>query len=265
MIKYFAFDWDDNLLYMPTKMHVQEIVGDTVIDREISSGKFAEIRGKDNWIVPNYAFVEASDKGPRGENAFLEDTKTAIQNGKWGPSWESFKECLINANIFMIITARGHEPNTIRETVFWIINNVLTEVEQKELLGNIIKFNIQFDVREYNTELIKMYLDSCTFIGVDSDFFRNKYGDIGREVSPEEGKKVAIKDFIERINKFGKRVNSDVSLGYSDDDLKNVSKLTEFFMNLSTDSEFGVFVKKYTVYNTNNPSSINRISIEKNI
>ena len=44
---------------------------------------------------------------------------------------------LINGSLFAIITARGHEKNTIRKTIEWIIDNVLVDSEKITMYNNL--------------------------------------------------------------------------------------------------------------------------------
>ena len=60
---YYAFDWDDNILNMPTKIHMEHLVDGQWIPTEVSTAEFAEVRNdKDNWKI-NYAnaFIEFND------------------------------------------------------------------------------------------------------------------------------------------------------------------------------------------------------------
>src|ERR1035437_2422076 len=114
-LAYAAYDWDDNLLHMGTKIHMEKKDGDSWIPVDLSTEEFAKARGdKENYRYASDAFAEFGDSGKRGSNAFLEDVKQAISKGRFAPSWSKFKQTLIDGSIFAIITARGHEPETIK-------------------------------------------------------------------------------------------------------------------------------------------------------
>ena len=111
---YYAFDWDDNILSMPTVIHMDHLIDGDWVPEDVSTADFAKVRGdSENWRVingdPAAAFSEFRDNGPRGMNAFLEDVKKAISMKRFGPAWSDFIECLSNGSVFAIITARGHE------------------------------------------------------------------------------------------------------------------------------------------------------------
>jgi hypothetical protein len=88
-IKFYTFDWDDNILNMPTVIHMERLVDDEWIPTTVSTAEFAEVRSDSvNWRLGSEPFSEFRDSGPRGENAFIEDMKTAIANNKLGPAWD---------------------------------------------------------------------------------------------------------------------------------------------------------------------------------
>ena len=55
------------------------------------------------------------------------------------PSFNKFKENLIYANPFSIITARGHNPNILKKGVKLFINMVLSTEEKEMMIRNIKK------------------------------------------------------------------------------------------------------------------------------
>ena len=53
-LHYYAFDWDDNILNMPTVIHMDKLVGDEWIPTDVSTADFAEVRNdKENWRLIN--------------------------------------------------------------------------------------------------------------------------------------------------------------------------------------------------------------------
>lgn len=239
IMKFYAYDWDDNILMMPTVIHMKHLINDKWIIEDVSTEKFAKIRNDSNWKAFPESFLEFRDNGPRGSNAFLEDTKTAINNGSFGPSWDSFLKCLTGGSIFAIITARGHEPDTIRNAVEYIINNILTQEQKNEMIANLIAFQDMF-VQNFNvmknidsTILIDAYLDNCDFVSISSPSFQEKYNNTADVTNPEIAKTIALDDFIKRINTYGKQVDGDVRIGFSDDDKKNVNKVIKHFNEIN--------------------------------
>ena len=166
------------------------------------------------------------------------------------PVWDNFLKCLVDGNIFMIITARGHEPKSIRKSVEWIIFNYLTESQREEMVDNLKYYNEIFNISEtiksYNT-IIGEYLDLCDFIGVQSSYFLKKFDMEGSTGSPEQGKEIAIGCFVKKVNEYGKLINSSVSVGFSDDDLGTVNHIHSFIKEkLSLD----IPTVKYKLYYT---------------
>ncbi len=117
--KYYAFDWDDNIMFMPTSIIVLSENDDEV---PMSTEDFAEHRhqiGKEPFSYKGTTVVDfAPDPfrnfGVKGDKRFVLDAMVASV----GPSWNDFVECINGGSIFAIITARGHNPNTLKEGVY---------------------------------------------------------------------------------------------------------------------------------------------------
>jgi hypothetical protein len=265
-LHYYAFDWDDNILHMPTVIHMDQKVGDGWVPVDVSTAEFAKVRGdKQSYRLinddPAIAFSEFRDFGPRGEKAFLEDCMDAINEKRFAPSWDAFVKCLTEGSIFSIITARGHEPNSIREAVEYIMDNVLTDDQKLYMYGNCLKHAYVFSPQEVDsfdrsyrdpvskTPLIKAYLDSCDFYGVSSNSFAEEFGASSAQ-NPEAAKQMALDRFIEKCNIFGGKIGAkSVSIGFSDDDPKNVDHVEKFFKEKSALTYDKHEVKLY-IYNT---------------
>jgi len=256
-MKYYAFDWDDNILFMPTLIHMQQLIDDKWIDEDVSTSKYAEIRTLDNWRVHEKSYIEFQDFGEKGDNTFLNDCITAINNKAFGPSWYIFLHSLSNGSLFAIITARGHEHNSIKKVIQYIIDNVLTSEQKTHMIANLIAYKDLF-ISDFNIiddiepdMLIEQYLDLCDFIGISSPSFETKYGvECGVE-NPEKLKILALNDFINKINSYGKELNSKVRLGFSDDDIRNIDKVEEHFSEIS-----GIYDIDFSIFDTSNPKKI---------
>jgi hypothetical protein len=245
-LHYYAFDWDDNILHMPTVIHMEHKVGNDWNSIDVSTAKFAEVRNdKENYRLTSDSFSEFRDFGPRGKSAFLEDTKVAISNNQLGPSWDAFIKCLSEGSIFAIVTARGHEPESIRMSVEYIIDNILTDDEKFLLYSNCLKHAYIFsspDVESFSRiwrnpiskmPLIKLYLDKCDFYGVSSETFAQEFGSANAS-NPEVAKEMALDKFIQKCNEYGSKIGAkSVSVGFSDDDPKNVEHVKQFFKEKS--------------------------------
>ena len=240
--KYYAFDWDDNVMNMPTKIMVLD---DKDNEIGMSTDDFAEYRnelGKKPFVYNGKTIVGFASNPFRnfrgeGEKQFLVD----VMSASLGPSWDDFVECINGGSIFSIITARGHNPMILKQAVYKLIKNNVSGLDQEKLVESLKKYRdfTGEDIKDDNT-MIKEYLDMCRFHPVS-------FG-TGSEANPEEGKINALREFItyckELANKVGGKVlfKNDVSnnfvvpsIGFSDDDERNVEKVKEFL-----NKEFGL-------------------------
>lgn len=259
---YYAFDWDDNILNMPTLIHGENKVGDDWTEKDVSTAEFAIIRSNPDWRFGSEAFSEFRDNGPRGESAFKDDVKLAISKKRLGPAWYDFIECLSSACLFAIITARGHESESLRGGVEFIIDNILTENELHSMYSNLIKFNYIFNTdRNFNfdrilkgtpsdNELVKVYLDNCDFVGVSSP----SRG--GSPSNPEKAKEEALLKFNSKINSLALKIGADAKIGFSDDDAKNVKHVEDLIDGLNRSDFSNIF--QYTVKGTKDPNKITK-------
>ena len=241
-LKYEAYDIDDNITINPTQIHMEHLVNNEWFPEDVSTAEFAEVRNdKENWRIPEGAFSEFRDSGPRGKMAFIEDFTKAIKTESFGPSWDAFVKCLEEANLFAIITARGHEPETIRKGIEWVIDNYLNETKQFLLYSNCLKHAYIFgdeNIDSYDripkgvlsqTPLVKTYLDNCYYFGVSSQWFANEFG-AANASNPEKGKQEALNFFIGKCNEYAEKINAkSVSISFSDDDKRNIAHVEKFF------------------------------------
>lgn len=261
-LRYYSFDWDDNILIMSSVIHVDHLINGVWVPEDVSTSEFAEIRSEiyrhingesTEWKLRNDSYKdtysEFRDHGKRGQTAFIADTIKAIKTNSFGPVWDKFIECIVGGHVFMIITARGHEPETIRLAVSWIIWNYLNNKQRNQMEENLRGFNKLFGYDDSSfqmVDLVNHYLDLCDFLGITSSYFAKKYDTDGQSSNPEKFKSMAIKSFIEKITEFGKRVNRKVSVGFSDDDPLTVKHVYNYMKDeLSLD-----FPMDYHVYHT---------------
>ena len=94
-LKYYAFDWDDNIVEMPTKIIVQTEGGKEI---GMSTEDFADYRGKigsepfeyEGETIVGYAENPYRNFTTTGDAQFIVDSLMA----KPGPSWEDFVEAI---------------------------------------------------------------------------------------------------------------------------------------------------------------------------
>ena len=132
----YVFDWDDNILYMPTTIKMDKKDGNKWVPIDIPTDTFANIRTNPNYRLRNndadLAFIDFRLSEP-----FIKDVIKAIHHNSFAPSADKFKEALIYANPFAINTARGHKPDTLKKGVKIFINMVLTDDEKSKMLKTL--------------------------------------------------------------------------------------------------------------------------------
>ena len=245
-MKYHCYDFDDNIFHMETVIHMEKKVGENWVEVDVSTSEFAKVRNdKENYRVIPTSFSDFRDDGPKGDRAFLEDTLFSIKNKNYGPSYDAFIGCLVDASIFAIITARGHSSNTIKNVVRYIIDNLLNKEQQFVMYNNCLKFAYLFHEKKHELSkyqripkekvfsdnlLINDYLDECEYFGVSSPEFIEKFN-MGDAAHPEIGKVEALKYFAGKIHVYGKKVGRCVKMGFSDDDKKTIDHITTMFSN----------------------------------
>jgi hypothetical protein len=267
VFRYFAFDWDDNILHMPTQIHMEQKAGDKWLPIDVSTSEFATLRtDTENYRIlgnnTDLAFSEFRDNGPRGSLSFQEDVLRALKESKFAPAWDNFLKCLSEGAIFSIITARGHEPSTIKKSVEYVIDNYLTITPSMnpgrtladEMFQNLRKFKFYFDELSGNEErelkgkpssnpIVQEYLSQCDFFGVSSQDFAKKFGE-GSAANPEESKIKAVSYCIDKCMNFAKKLEEKikrpvkVKFGMSDDDPKNSAHIMDYFREKSGLSKF---------------------------
>lgn len=252
--KYYIFDWDDNILRMPTKIHLEER-DDSGEWRpvEVSTSVFAIVRADDRYRLPpggrEEAFKEFSDVvDESGDVSFIRDTKAALRRvkdgEKPGPSFKTLRKTLQEGRIFAIVTARGHAPETLRQAVRLFIDEVLTPEERSDMMRSLRGYRWWLDKKtEFGTdeEELDYYLSMCRYHAVtnpgfsqqvrsDGDF-GGKYAEASSTERPELAKEFAIRDFVEHVFHVLKRTGGlgrPVSVGFSDDDARNVKAVSDY-------------------------------------
>ena len=105
--------------------------------------------------------------------------------------------------------------------------------------------------RPSDNPLISSYLDNCYYFGVSSSSFAKEFGEASAS-NPEVAKEMALDFFIERCNEFGKNIGAKtVSIGFSDDDPKNVEHVEKFFKEKLPNMSGGV---KLSLIKTTDPT-----------
>ena len=226
-VRAYSFDWDDNIINMPTKIKMLRKTDNGWDKVNVGTSEFATVRDNENYELDDGAFDNFID-----EESFLNDLQEALDSGSFAPSFAKFKEALVYANPISIITARGHNPEVIRKGVDLVISNTFSEDELGRMIDNIQQLYPELE-GETPEIILKTYLDSHDYHTVTSEIFADKFGtDSGSAANPEENKKIALRDYVTKIvAKVGEMVNTShnkLSVGFSDDDLGNINAIIPF-------------------------------------
>lgn len=240
-MKYYAFDWDDNIVHMPTEIIVKSDDGEEI---GMSTKDFAEYRhsvGKENFKYKGKTIVGYGKEPFRnfrvdGDKQFIIDAMKAEP----GPAFDDFREAINNGSIFAIITARGHKPETLKKAIYNYIVSGFNGIDKDTLIKNLKKYRTFVDEDEMSdSELIKTYLELNKYHPVS-------FGQEKSAASPEELKVMAMDDFVNYIKGMAAVLNkkaylkSDIGnkfvpskpfIGFSDDDPKNVEVMKKHFEN----------------------------------
>lgn len=271
-LKYYIFDWDDNILHMPTKIRMEHRREDGSWEPvELSTAAFAVVRTDVEHYRPpvdggwKAAFRNFADEP--GTTHFIEDTVTAlekIEHGERpGPSYNALKKTLREGRLFAIVTARGHSPATIQKAVRVFIRYALSEAEREEMLANLRGYRRFFDkVETFGTDVEELdyYLNSCRYAAVTysgfeekmqaDPIYHEKLATATTAAKPELAKEFAIRDFVEHIFHMLRRrgkLNRFVSIGFSDDDRGNVKSVSDYIQAELSRRFDGI---KFVVYDT---------------
>ena len=279
--KYYIFDWDDNILHMPTKIRMERREPDGAWKPvEVSTATFALVRADvEHYRAPGGDWAEAfrnfedpptaGDGGAASPNRFLEDTVAALERvehgAKPGPSYQALKKTLREGRLFAIVTARGHSPETIEKAVRIFIRYALSEDDRAEMMSSLRGYRRWIDGvgdGEFGTdaEELDYYLGLCRYSAVtyagfrarmaNDPIYREKLAVASTAARPELAKEFAIRDFVEHVFHMLRRsgrLDRSVSIGFSDDDVGNVKTVSGFIRD-ELSKRFDGF--KFVVYDT---------------
>ncbi len=269
--KYYVFDWDDNILHMPTRIHLEKRMADgSWQPHTVSTAVFAVVRNdSENYRPPggvwDNAFAEFQDYENEGESGFLRDTRVSLEKvlrgeTQPGPSFNTLRETLVEGRLFAIVTARGHASESIRRAVRLFIDLVLTPEEKQVMMANLRGYRACFDhltVFGTDDEEIEYYLSINRYHAVTNPGFKQWMTEAsnGRPVT-EGAKQFAIRDFVEHLIKLLSKAGTDtlkrpISVGFSDDDLGNVAAVERYIQD-ELSLRFPSI--KFCVYDTSDPS-----------
>lgn len=278
-LKYYVFDWDDNVLCMPTHIHMERLDSKgNWVPHTCSTAAFSVIR-KDtvHYRFPqnsrDLAFAEFQDKRtPFGGGTFMEDLERALDDIAEGrrqppPSFNVFRKTLIEGRLFAIVTARGHEAETLRRGVERFIERVLTPVEREVMLINLRGYSYCFDnIQTFPSQqaVIARYLQLNRYHAITSPAFGERLAEKAPEAQTTEARKrFAIHDFIEHLVTILDRTGMNalrlpISIGFSDDDSHNVRAVRDYIEEVLVRRFPSV---KFCVYDTSDGQGAHKMMI----
>jgi hypothetical protein len=254
-MKYYAFDWDDNLMYMPTKIYLLDDDGEEV---GMGTEDFAEHRteiGKTPFDYNGFTIVDFAPNPFRdfktdGDKKFLQDVMSAKL--ATDAAWPDFVEAINNGSLFSIITARGHNPMTLMRGVKKLIDSNRGGIDSDELYESLVEMreNAGEIPQDKETEILK-YLKMCRFYPVS-------YGE-GSATNPEIAKIDAMNRFknyvqsqADKLNiRLSKKIENEISnkfvpmIGFSDDDPRNIAAMSKGVKDVKIFSTYGGKKKLY--------------------
>ena len=186
--KYYIFDWDDNILHMPTRIYLEHRADDEDAWRpvSVSTGTFALVRTdaahyrmpQDGGRAAAFRDFQDAPDAAVADLAFIRDTRAALARiragASPGPSFQTLRKTLREGRIFAIVTARGAAA-TIREAVKIFVDEVLTPSERAEMFANLRGYRYCFDrVEAFGTDVEELdyFLSMCRYHAVTNPGFK---------------------------------------------------------------------------------------------
>jgi hypothetical protein len=227
---YYALDWDDNIMRMPTKIF---LLDDNGKDVGMSTDDFAIYRekvGKEEFNYEGHNIVGFSPRAlvdfqTTGDKKFLEDIERAplVKVG-----WEKLRDSINNGVIFAIITARGHSPMTLKKAVAKLINMGRGGLDKEQLIRSLKQFRNVMGLKDLNnSELVRDYLNRCFFVPVS-------YGS-DDAISPEKKKNIANHKFHDYTSGLSYRLQKKAYYGNF---INNLGPIESGFVFVSPEIHF---------------------------
>lgn len=214
---FYFFDFDDNVAFLTTPILIFH--KETGRELKLSSGEFAQVHRHVGMRGP-YADYKIDPCDQRGtfrnfrdqdlgvlerligrRQIFVQDLAAALgyPDLQWkGPSWSCFYHATLNRRPMSLITARGHDPETIRDGIRLFV--------EKQYLPHEPNYLSIYPVSHTTT--------------------RENLGDTERTLSVAALKKAAIRASVERaIEVYG--LSPFHRFGMSDDDPHNIELIVE--------------------------------------
>jgi hypothetical protein len=215
MVKnFFIYDWDDNIMVMPSVLHLEKKLGTRWVPVNVNSNMYAKIKYNEDIRDLGDVSYEEFHK----DSFFLKHLSKAIKEKTFGPSYVTIKETLINGDDFAIVTMQGHSPHIITSGIMMLIFRTFSINEINQMIENVGD--------------ISSYLSKQAYFTISSPEFNKKFGMNGNEKSKDK-KCLAINYYVTgKMNKLNEKKYDKINIFFSDDDLDNVSAAVDLFKYL---------------------------------
>lgn len=228
--KYYSFDWDDNLLYMPSKILMETVSGDKI---ELSTSEYRDFKDNlENGILyeKNGQIIKGSFDGSyyQFREDFDKEFLKQIFKAEMGPAWPDFRDAVNNGRIFSIITARGHAPETLIEAIKLLIESEFGGLSKTRCIDSLKEIHyFSESTKELNdTDLFERYLKSlCKYYPVSYKNENNKDVPGSKEKFLLEFRSYVHSAFSGMSEEFKNKVSNNFVIDFSDDDLGNINRL----------------------------------------
>lgn len=239
----YIFDWDDNIMIMPTSIIVEKLVDGKWVEDTVSTEVWSSARNSDKYrpsTLVDDPFIHFEN-----DEDFIKDLNQAILYENFGPSFYKFKEALIYGNDFAIITARGHSKEGMIAGIMFLINHTFTLKEYIQFMNNVGN--------------IATYLNKQDYWTVSSKHFEEYFDGVTDDHPTEARKKIALEYYVDKKIKNAEEIDvmAKLSIGFSDDDKKNINTVKNLKKRLKKSNPDVHFV----VYDTSNPKNIEKTPI----
>lgn len=243
-----TYDFDGNVLKPQTSSYFKDVQTGKVVEvpaHEVDQNphiyydttKYEFPHHDAQFAFQNFRDFYPHDTHP-GPNGLIEDTKEAIRNDLFAPSFHNFKKlALIEANLFAILTARGHGSDNIQRSIELISQETLTADEKKQQSDNIYQKYYKI-IKEQNISNSKItewfFSDIPSYIWVSNKNYC-KHMLIPWLESSDAKKVMAIKHHYKRAYDFYQKLHPRAKTlhfakWFSDDSVKNIIAMTEYYL-----------------------------------
>lgn len=183
----------------------------------------------------------------------IQQVNKALQWADFSPSMYKFvNEVLKRANPYAINTARGNWMDSIKQSIYIINQELLSDNEKKDQI-DIIKE--RYRLTEWtDTQILRKYLDINCYLPVNNSEFC-KLLEIPFELHYAKKKTLAMDWYIKYMTKFlqwYQEVSCDkkISLWFSDDTYKNIEEMLSYFLMISSKNNSPYDYYNYRLYFT---------------